>query len=204
MPHPTTNYKLQLKPRSARASDRSRQRQSSAKGNPFGAAVPREEILQKRGVDVKLVDSKYERKAAAAHFTPIQEKELEEVRAELEKASVALREANEQELPEEKYRVAEDAKRKELNALMEKFAAANLESPPEELLTEPRRYTSSRRHSDQQHARSYGRDDNHNKHQSGRYNNYYDKEEGAEGDPAFTSFSSNRRRHRSEEDQHAA
>jgi len=159
--------------------------------------------LQKRGVDVKVVDSKYERKAAAARFTPIQEKEIEEVRAELEKASVALREANEQELPEEKYRVAEDAKRKELNALMEKFAAANLESPPEELLKEPRHYTSGRRHSDQQHARSYGRDDN-NKHQSGRYNNYHNKEEGAEGDPAFTSFSSNRRRHRSEEEQHAA
>jgi len=185
---------VQLKPRSARAN---RQRQSSStKGNLFGDAKPREEILQKRGVDVQTIDSKFERKAAVLQYTPDQEEQLEAVREQLETASQALREANEQELPEEAFRVAEDAKRKELNALLEQFAKANLESPPAGV--DDRHYTSTRRNSDHHHhahhggGRSYGR-------KPGRHGDDYDDQyEDNSEDPAFSSFSSNTRRRRSE------
>lgn len=74
------------------------------------------------------MDSKFDRKAAIPHFTIKQDQQLEAARMELEQVSAALREANEMELPEGHYRVVEEAKRKELNELMESFAAANLGS----------------------------------------------------------------------------
>jgi hypothetical protein len=52
------------------------------------------------------------------------------VRAELTRFEAELREANENELPEESYRLKAEAKRKELTALMTKFAKENEEQQP--------------------------------------------------------------------------
>jgi Plant specific eukaryotic initiation factor 4B len=93
--------------------------------NPFGAAVPREEILQQRGIPVAAMDDKFERKAAVRHYTVEQDAELERVRLELETITEHLRNANEQELPEEAFRQAEQDKRHELNSLLEQFAMVN-------------------------------------------------------------------------------
>lgn len=189
----------QLKPRSADASHRNRQRQSSSKGNPFGSAIPREEILEKRGIDVKTVDSKFERKAALPKYTAAQDAQLEQVRSDLEKISATLREANEMELPEEEFRLKEDEKRKELNSLMEQFAAAKFESQPE--APESRHYSisSGYRHSDKHRSSHKARDNDgfSDKHQNrGRFN---DQPEIDKMNPDFSSFSNNRRRGRAYE-----
>mmetsp|Transcript_33262 Transcript_33262/g.67113 ORF Transcript_33262/g.67113 Transcript_33262/m.67113 type:complete len:170 (-) Transcript_33262:1061-1570(-) len=66
--------KNQLKPRSAEGAAeaaRSDATGGKAKSNPFGAAKPREEVLQKKGVDVKLVDSRIDKKAEVLHFTKV-------------------------------------------------------------------------------------------------------------------------------------
>lgn len=67
-------FKQQLKPRSAEGAAeaaKSDATSSKAKSNPFGAAKPREEVLQKKGVDVKLVDSRIEKKAEILHLTKV-------------------------------------------------------------------------------------------------------------------------------------
>jgi hypothetical protein len=71
------------------------------------------------------MDDKFERKAAVRHYTVEQDAELERVRLELEKITEDLRSANEQELPEEAFRQAEQTKRRELNSLLEQFAMVN-------------------------------------------------------------------------------
>jgi len=71
------------------------------------------------------MDSRIERKAEVHHFTKEQEAEIEAVRAQLTAAEKEWREANEKELPEESFRVEAEAKRKELNDLMEKFTELN-------------------------------------------------------------------------------
>jgi hypothetical protein len=62
--------------------------------------------------------------------TQEQEREIEAVRSELTKYEAELREANEMELPEETYRLKAEEKRKELSALMAKFAKENEEQQP--------------------------------------------------------------------------
>ena len=60
------------------------------------------------------------------------------MQGELTKAEAALREANENELPEEKYRVVVEQKRKELTELLAKFAAESTSSTEKE--EKPRHY----------------------------------------------------------------
>jgi hypothetical protein len=74
--------------RRARCSGRTKSR--SAKGNPFGAAVPREQVLKTRGIDASVMDASIERKANVLHFTSEQEAELEAVRVALTKAEKDL------------------------------------------------------------------------------------------------------------------
>ena len=57
-----------------------------------------------------------------------QREEADAIAAEVKHAEEALREANEKELPENALRATLEQKRKELNDLMEQFAAANLEA----------------------------------------------------------------------------
>ena len=61
------------------------------------------------------------------HYTTGQEIQLEAVRAALTKAEAQWRDANEKELPEEKFRVVVEAKRAELANLMKQFALENEE-----------------------------------------------------------------------------
>ena len=164
----------------------------------FGDARPREEILQRRGLDPTAVDQQYERKAAPIRYTVVQEERLEVARAELEAASVALREANENEMPEEEFRLAEDVKRKELNALMEEFAKTNLKDVSETTKsgTSSTTYGSLRRQSAETRDVNRGR----NNHESDKYHHdpphssgRFVKEEKKEVDQAFASFNTRRR-----------
>lgn len=207
--------KLQLKPRSTAGSaggasqQQTRQRSLSSKGNPFGAAKPREEILQQRGLDVSVQDSKFERKAAVRTYSVQQASELEVIREQLSKVTADLRHANEHELPEEVYREQETAKRQELNDLVEKFDQMNANDKTTSTTTDtssshytPRRHNadhSEKYNEQQQHTTKYdkqegtwGRQHQHNNH----------REEKTEDNEAYSSFFSNRRRHR-EEEQHA-
>ena len=85
--------------------------------------------LTGKGIDVKAMDRKTELKAQAAHrLTRQQREEADAIAAEVKHAEEALREANEKELPENALRATLEQKRKELNDLMEQFAAANLEA----------------------------------------------------------------------------
>ena len=84
--------------------------------------------MQKRGIDVRALDSRIEKKAEIPSLTRDQEVEVEAVRTELTKAEAAWREANEKELPEEVFRLRVEEKRKELNDLMEKFSSMNVVS----------------------------------------------------------------------------
>jgi hypothetical protein len=72
-----------------------RQRNLISKGDPFGAAVPREQVLKQRGIDPSEQNSRTERKAELPHFTPAQEEKIKTVRAKLTKISSDLRQANE-------------------------------------------------------------------------------------------------------------
>lgn len=74
------------------------------------------------------MDEKIARKAVGTHFTTVQETQLEAVRVQLTAAEEELRHANEKELPEESYRVAADAKRNELNTLLETFGRLNVDN----------------------------------------------------------------------------
>mmetsp|Transcript_14590 Transcript_14590/g.20621 ORF Transcript_14590/g.20621 Transcript_14590/m.20621 type:complete len:213 (-) Transcript_14590:48-686(-) len=125
---PPTRKRLQLKPRSAtKKHDASSASASSGKSNPFGAAKPREEVLASKGIDAKSIDEKIQKKATVLHFTKDQDAEIQAIQAELTKAESDLRNANEQELPEEKYRVKVEKLRKELNELTAKYTAENAE-----------------------------------------------------------------------------
>lgn len=127
--------KLELKPRtvSSKVSPQSSAQESNnRKSNPFGAAKPREEVLASKGIDSKLVDLKFQKKASIVHFTKSQDAELDVIRRELKTAESQWREANEMELPEETYRVLTEQKRKELKEMMDKF---KLENSKEEQLS---------------------------------------------------------------------
>lgn len=183
----------QLKPRSTNPpSRRPRTRSLSSKSDPFGAAVPREQVLEKRGVDVKKVDDKIERKAAVSKFTVAQEEEIEQVRTQLTKITEELRNANENELPEENFRVEAEAKRKELNDLMEKFSKLNAQD-------EPRHKYTPRSHRNNQHEEGF--DSYHRKSGRGGAGWSNDHKEEKVDDEAFSSFYSNRRRRRPDEQQ---
>jgi hypothetical protein len=167
---------IQLKPRSAHAGQEpvasGRTKSRSAKGNPFGAAVPREQVLKTRGIDASVMDASIERKANVLHFTSEQEAELEAVRVALTKAEKDLLEANENELPEETFRIKAEAKRKELNDLMSKFAHVSVDANSEK---EGRQFERPSERERQRHGDG--------------------GQEGGEDDAAFASFSSVRRRH---------
>jgi hypothetical protein len=167
---------VQLKPRSAHAGQEpvasGRTKSRSAKGNPFGAAVPREQVLKTRGIDASVMDASIERKANVLHFTSEQEAELEAVRVALTKAEKDLLEANENELPEETFRIKAEAKRKELNDLMTKFAHVSVDANSDK---EGRQFERPSERERQRHGDG-GQD-------------------GGEDDAAFASFSSVRRRH---------
>jgi hypothetical protein len=98
--------------------------------NPFGLAKPREEVLQQRGVDPAEQNSRFDKKAERPRYTQDQQDEIDKIQNELTIIMTDRREANEMELPEETYRVAEDAKRKELNDVIEKFNQVNLIRTP--------------------------------------------------------------------------
>jgi hypothetical protein len=154
-----------------------RKKSTSAKGNPFGAAVPREQVLKTRGIDASVMDASIERKANVLHFTSEQEAELEAVRVALTKAEKELLEANENELPEETFRIKAEAKRKELNDLMTKFAHVSVDPNSEKGQGEGRGFERPSERSERQGHR--------------------DRDSGQDGDDdaAFASFSSVRRRH---------
>jgi hypothetical protein len=97
----------------------------SSKGNPFGDAIPREEVLQRRGLDPIKVDQQFETKCKVIPFTRVQEAELQKLQAELTKATLEWQQANELELPEERLRLEAEAKRKELHDTMQGFKRQN-------------------------------------------------------------------------------
>jgi hypothetical protein len=173
---------IQLKPRSAHAGQEpaasGRTKSRSAKGNPFGAAVPREQVLKTRGIDASVMDATIERKANVLHFTSEQEAELEAVRVALTKAEKDLLEANENELPEETFRIKAEAKRKELNDLMSKFAHVSVDANSEK--------------GGQGEARQFERP---SERERQRHGDGGGGQEGGDDDAAFASFSSVRRRH---------
>jgi len=107
-----------LKPRSAKKESSSKSSSSSI----FGQAKPREEVLADKGIDVKTVDERIQKKAAVLHLTRDQELEVNELRAELATIEKSRREANEKELPEEAFRVAANKKKAELSEMMKTFA----------------------------------------------------------------------------------
>lgn len=61
-------------------------------------------------------------------LTAEQDRQVELLRKELTEIEEKMREANENELPEEEYRVAAEGKREELNELMRRFQEVNLEA----------------------------------------------------------------------------
>ena len=167
----------QLKPRSVRVGEDGaprRQRQKSSSKDPFGAALPREQVLKQRGIDAAVMDSRIERKAEVHHFTKEQEEEIETVREQLVAAEKLWREANEKELPEESFRIDAEAKRKELNDLMDKFSKLNTISEK------------PHQHQQQHH---------HRERHSERRSRMEDDQRQPDND-AFHSFSSNNRRRR--------
>mmetsp|Transcript_19534 Transcript_19534/g.40444 ORF Transcript_19534/g.40444 Transcript_19534/m.40444 type:complete len:387 (+) Transcript_19534:81-1241(+) len=130
VPHTTPTGerpRLHLKPRSSTATATPAS-PSSTKPNPFGAAKPREEVLASKGIDPTLVDTRIEKKAHAPRLTAEQDRQVELLRKELTEIEAKMREANENELPEEEYRVAAEGKREELNELMRMFQEVNLEA----------------------------------------------------------------------------
>jgi hypothetical protein len=122
-----------LKPRSNGSAASSRDTPTSTsqsgggKANPFGAAKPREQVLQQRGVDIKSLDDKFEKKSkstsssAQQSWSPAQKAQVQAVRAELTRLEALWRDANEKELPEEVYRLQAQTKREELNQLLAAF-----------------------------------------------------------------------------------
>lgn len=130
---PAGRPRLQLKPRSKAAAP---QAAGGGSSSIFGAAKPREAVLASKGIDPTLVDKRVERKASVARLTAEQDRQVEALRKELTEVEEKLREANEQELPEEEYRVAAEEKRQELNKLMKEFAELNLKGPSADVKVE--------------------------------------------------------------------
>mmetsp|Transcript_12773 Transcript_12773/g.19037 ORF Transcript_12773/g.19037 Transcript_12773/m.19037 type:complete len:284 (-) Transcript_12773:141-992(-) len=130
---PAGRPRLQLKPRSKAAAP---QAAGGGSSSIFGAAKPREAVLASKGIDPTLVDKRVERKASVARLTAEQDRQVEGLRKELTEVEEKLREANEQELPEEEYRVAAEEKREELNKLMKEFAEMNLKGPSADVKVE--------------------------------------------------------------------
>ncbi|KAH8050608.1 plant specific eukaryotic initiation factor 4B [Aureococcus anophagefferens] len=128
---PAGRPKLMLKKRDpAAAAKAAAERSASASGkpNPFGAARPREETLKAKGVDVKLMDKKIEAKTTSTtRMTRQQREEADQLSQAVREAEDALREANENEMPENALRETLAAKRKILNDFMEQVAAANMQ-----------------------------------------------------------------------------
>jgi hypothetical protein len=101
------------------------------KSNPFGAAKPREQVLQQRGVDIQTLDDKFEKKSKSSSsssqtqsWSSAQKAQVQAVRLELTRLEALWREANEKELPEEVYRQQAAAKRDELNQLLAALTAS--------------------------------------------------------------------------------
>ena len=69
-------------------------------------------------------------------YSADQDRQVEALRKELTEVEEKLREANEQELPEEEYRVAAEEKRAELNKLMKEFTEMNLKGPSADVKAE--------------------------------------------------------------------
>lgn len=84
--------------------------------------------MQRRGIDPAQQNARIEKKAQIPHYTPDQELVLERIRDELTRITNDLREANEMELPEETFRVAEEQKKKELNDCIENFNRLNIDA----------------------------------------------------------------------------
>jgi hypothetical protein len=79
-------------------------------------------------LDVRLVDRQWDEKVqqqTQRTWSTEQEIEIGKVRLELTNMTNQLRHANENELPEEELRLAEDTKRKELNDLIAAFTMLN-------------------------------------------------------------------------------
>jgi hypothetical protein len=121
------------------------------------------------------MDASIERKANVLHFTSEQEAELEAVRVALTKAEKELLEANENELPEEAFRIKAEAKRKELNDLMSKFAHVSIDANSEK--------------GGQGEGRQFERPSERERQRHGDGG-----QDGGEDDAAFASFSSVHRR----------
>jgi seryl-tRNA synthetase len=84
-------------------------------------------------LDVRLVDRQWDEKVqqqTQRTWSTEQEIEISKVRLELTNMTNQLRHANENELPEEELRLAEDTKRKELNDLIAAFTMLNKDSFP--------------------------------------------------------------------------
>mmetsp|Transcript_64530 Transcript_64530/g.76399 ORF Transcript_64530/g.76399 Transcript_64530/m.76399 type:complete len:212 (+) Transcript_64530:163-798(+) len=124
---PPQRKRLQLKPRSVGTSRTPQSQPSprSSSSNPFGNAKPREEVLAGKGIDAKLVDARIQKKATTLHLTRDQEMQVNTLQRELDQIQKSRREANEKELPEEHFRIAEEKKKKELNDLMKQFSEMN-------------------------------------------------------------------------------
>lgn len=171
-----------MKPRSARQ-PRTRSLSSKAGGSLFGNARPREEILQQRGVDVQNLDTCFERKAKIYHDD--QQEQLNKVRNQLATIHKDWKFANQNELPEAKFRGLEEAKRKELNDLLEQFDKANAATDnnndtPERTTAHPS--FSSFGDQPPPHRDSWRKEEK--------------KQDDDDDDQAFANFHSNRRRHR--------
>lgn len=161
------------------------------------------------------MDQQLERKIAAVirpTYTMAQEAQLDAVQRHLEELTAALRNANEQELPEEEYRHAEQAKRIELNQLLEQFALANKDND-ESTATPFKKESSSnptiKNSGNSDHYGKYTKNHpvrgnnsgfdkyQHNHHHSNPSSDSWAstrKEEKIEESDAYTSFFSNRRR----------
>lgn len=138
--------------------------------------------MASKGIDAKKVDERIQKKATVIHFTKDQDAEIQAVQAELSRAEADLRNANEQELPEEKYRVVVEQKKKEMNEMVEQYTKENAEKAKEK-------------------AKAAGADGKHHFERPSERRRRLDEEAGretrAEGDSgeAFANFGGRQRRH---------
>ena len=127
---PSGRPKLMLKkrdPAAAAAAAASRTSTTGGKPNPFGSARPREETLAAKGVDLKAMERKIEAKTTATtRMTRQQREEADVLSAAVREAEDELREANENEMPENALREQLAERRKALNDFMERVSAENL------------------------------------------------------------------------------
>ncbi|GMI33371.1 hypothetical protein TeGR_g8454 [Tetraparma gracilis] len=99
----------------------------AANSSIFGAARSREEVLKSKGVSLAEIDARVNKKAEVLKLTKDQEEEAEACRGELAFAEKELNEANEMELPEGDKREKFDAKKAELQDLLDGFQKLNME-----------------------------------------------------------------------------